>query len=64
MPTDLDIYRSAHAVINQHGDGAKTHASQMADKMLDKGDADGQAVWLRILRAIDELSDTDAKTVH
>ena len=28
------------------------------------GDLDGQAVWLRILRAIDELLDTDAKTVH
>ncbi len=64
MTTELDIYRSANALIKQHGDDAKTHAAQMADKMLDKGDLDGQAVWLRIILAIDELLDIDAKTAH
>ncbi len=29
-----------------------------------KGDLDGQAVWLRILRAIEQLLSTDPKTVH
>ena len=26
-----------------------------ADAMLDKGDLDGQRVWMRIIRAIEEL---------
>ena len=43
MTTDLDIYRSAKALIKQHGDDGKIHAAQMADNMLDKGDLDGQA---------------------
>ena len=64
MPTDLDIYRSAHALIKQHGDDARIHGAQMVDKMQAKRDLDGQAAWLRILRAIDELLDTDVKTVH
>ncbi len=63
-PSDIDIYRSADAIIKQHGNNAKSHAAQMLDKMVSNGDADGQAAWLRILRAIDELLDTDAKTVH
>ncbi len=29
-----------------------------ADAMLDQGDLDGQAVWLRILKAIEELLNT------
>ena len=29
-----------------------------ADAMLDKGDLDGQAVWLRIVTAVNELLDT------
>ena len=38
-----------------------------ADAMLDKGDLDGQAVWLRIIRAIEELLSTrpvDGAAVH
>ena len=34
------------------------HAAMKADAMLDKGDMDGQRVWLRILKAIDVLLDT------
>ncbi len=30
-------------------------AAMQADKMLDAGDMDGKAVWMRIIRAIDEL---------
>ena len=36
--------------------------SDTGAKVLDKGDKDGETAWLRILRAIDELLDTDAKT--
>ena len=38
-----------------------------ADAMLDKGDLDGQRVWLRIVTAIEVLLDTrprDGAAVH
>ncbi len=55
MIPDLDIYRSAQAVIKQHGQDAPIHAAMRADAMLEKGDLDGYAVWRRILRAVGEL---------
>ena len=32
----------------------------LADAMLQKGDMDGRAVWLHILRAVGELLDTES----
>ncbi len=45
MTSDLDIYRSAQALIKQHGQDAAVHAAMRADAMLEKGDLDGYAVW-------------------
>ncbi len=55
MTSDLDIYRSANELINQHGDAADIEAAIRADKLMDAGDMDGRAVWLRIVKAIEEL---------
>ena len=55
MLTDPDIYRSARALINQHGEDAPIHAAMRADELLKAGDMDGVAVWKRLLRALDEL---------
>jgi len=55
MQDSLDIYRSASALIKQHGDEAPIHAAMRADEMLEAGDLDGLAVWKQILRAVDEL---------
>ncbi len=55
MISDLDVYRSAQLLVERHGDGAPIEAAMKADAMLEKGDIDGQAAWLRILRAIKEL---------
>ena len=52
---DLDIYRSAAAFIKQHGDEAPIHAAMKADDMLERGDMDGRAVWLRIVDAIRDM---------
>ena len=52
---DKDIFRSAKLLINRHGDDAVIEAAMQADKMLEAGDVDGQAVWKRILTAVDEL---------
>lgn len=51
MTSDLDIYRSAQALVKQHGPDAPIHAAMRADAMLDKGDLGGCAVWKRVLRA-------------
>ncbi len=55
MTSDLDIYRSAQALIKRHGEDAPIHAAMKADAMLEKGDLDGCAVWKRIVRAVEEL---------
>ena len=44
MTSDIDIYRSAHALIQRHGEGAAIQAALKADAILDKGDLDGAAV--------------------
>ncbi len=55
MTSDLDIYRTAHVLIREHGEDAALEAAQRADAMLEKGDLDGERVWLRILKATEEL---------
>ena len=51
----LDIYRSANLLVKQRGTEAPIHAAMPADAMLEKGDLDGQRVWLRILKATEAL---------
>ncbi len=43
MIPDLDIWRSAQALIKQHGQDAPVHAAMRADALLDKGDLSGEA---------------------
>ena len=46
MTSDIDIYRSAHELIKQHGDAADIEAAMRADQCLAAGDMEGRAVWL------------------
>ncbi len=55
MLTDLDIYRSAKILVEQHGADALIEAALKADELLDAGDRDGRAVWLRIRAAVVDL---------
>ncbi len=55
MTSDLDIYRAANELIKQHGDAADIEAAMRADECLTAGDMEGEAVWLRIGRAIEKL---------
>jgi hypothetical protein len=55
MAAEVDIWRSAHALIKQHGADAPIYAAMKADKFLAAGDLDGSAVWKRIVQAINEL---------
>ncbi len=55
MTSDLDVYRSANELIEQHGDAADIEAAMRADERLAAGDMEGEAVWIRIVKAVEEL---------
>ncbi len=55
VTSDLDIYRSANELIEQHGEDAPIHAAMRADELMEAGDMEGVAVWKMILKAIEEL---------
>ena len=55
MIPDIDIWRCAQLMINNHGDEAAMEAATMADEWLAKGNIEAQRVWMRIAKAIDEL---------
>ena len=65
--SDLDIYRAANELIKQHGDKAPIHAAMRADELLEAGDMDGKAVWVRIMRTVEELlsdKQADGAAIH
>ena len=55
MIPDRDIWRAANLLIREHRADTEVVAARRADEMLERGDRDGQLVWLRIRRAIVEL---------
>ena len=55
MPDEIDIYRSAKLLIDQHGEDAPIFAAMQADRCLEGGDLDGKAVWMGVIGAIKEL---------
>ncbi len=57
MIPDLDVYRTAKLLVDNHGAEDPIHAAMNADAMLAKGDLDGRAVWLRVVKAAEELLD-------
>jgi hypothetical protein len=62
--TELDIRRAANLLIHLHGADAELEAAQRADLMLDRGDRDGQLVWVRIRGAIAALQAMSAGPRH
>jgi len=55
MIPELDIWRAANLLVQEHGDDAELEAGRRADLMLERGDLEGRLVWKRIRRAIIEL---------
>ena len=52
---DADICRTAHLLIEQHGNGAACVAIQRAHTLLGFGNAEIGSVWIEIFRAINNL---------
>lgn len=55
MVDELDIYRTAQLMVNQHGLDAPIHAAMRQDQLSASGDLQGAAVWKRVLAAVDGL---------
>ncbi len=55
MTSNFDIYRAANDLVKQRGDDAPIEAAMRADELAADGDMEGRAVWLRIVKAIEEL---------
>ncbi len=55
MVSDLDIYRSAKTLVDQHDEDAATEDAIRVDAMLEKGAMAGAATWRRIVKAVEEL---------
>jgi hypothetical protein len=65
MTSELDIYRSAQAMIKQHSEDAPIHAAMRADELAEAGDMEGCVTWRRVVRAIKELLDKpEGERVH
>ena len=55
MTSQLDIYQTAKALIEEHGDQAPLIAKMRAEAMSSRHDVAGAAVWLGVMRAINVL---------
>lgn len=53
--SDVDIYRTAMLLVDQHGEDRPIHAAMRADEFLAAGDMEDLVVWKRIVRMTDEL---------
>jgi len=55
MTTETEIYRAADLLIREYGDMAAIGAMAKADHLSTQGDQTGEAVWRRIVQAIEDL---------
>lgn len=56
MPvSDIDIWRSAHLLLKQHGKDAASVAARRADEAMRTGDLVGVRLWKSIAEAMLEL---------
>jgi hypothetical protein len=52
---EVDVWRTAHALMTQHGADAALVAAKRADELFAKNDFMGAAVFHRIVLAIQDL---------
>ncbi len=53
--TDLEIFRAARQMTKRYGQDAGIEAALRLGAMIEASDPEGQRVWQRTLKAIDEL---------
>ena len=55
MVEELDVWRAAQLLVDNHGSYAEIQAAARADELMEAGDMVGRSVWLRVVAAIREL---------
>ena len=55
---EIDIWRAAHLLIQQYGEGAESEAARLGNLAIERGDARGRGVWCDVLKAITSLANT------
>ena len=55
LTADIDLYRAAKLYIDPHGDQAALQAAMQSEALLEAGDLDGAATWLKIIAAIEVM---------
>ncbi len=59
MISDREIWQTGSEMIKRYGDEAAGEAEFRADALLAKVDADGYAIWRRIMEAVNGLSGSE-----
>jgi len=59
MATESEVLKTANLLVDTYGDMAPAGAKIRADHLMNAGDIQGRAVWLRIARAAERLLDDD-----
>lgn len=62
MITSRDIDEAANLLIKQFGNDASAFVSRSADHLALKGDRHGEALWLRLGRAVRSIEASQLKT--
>lgn len=62
--SELDVWRAANLLIEQHGEDAEVVAAQRADELTEREDYEGRGVWLRIMHAISALQAKPTGPLH
>ena len=55
MLSDIDIWRSAVALMERYGANAGFEAAKRVEQLQEKADLEGGANWVRIFRAIERF---------
>jgi len=55
MIEEIDVWRAAKMLVDQHGDEAPFHAAMRVEDMLERGDLEGRQVWKKIIEAAENL---------
>lgn len=60
----IDIYRTATLLIQHHQFMAGDEASQRMGDLMFHGDYEGALAWLYVRKAVDDMIQNGAKTLH
>jgi len=55
MPTQRDVYMAANMTLKQHGIEAAIFAAINADRLAERGDRPGPALWISVIKEIEVL---------